>query len=101
MTAQALEKRLATGRPVVLTADEWATLAGAFEEVERHDTMMAGPLLVIRTSLGLAAVEQPKKSERVVRVLGDPGTARRFVEDRMALYERMWDGCGCRVEYYA
>jgi hypothetical protein len=26
--------------------------------------------------------------------------AQQFVADRMAQYERMWDGCGCRVRYY-
>ncbi len=31
----------------------------------------------------------------------DLEAARRFVEDRMETYERMWDGCGCRIDYHA
>ena len=25
----------------------------------------------------------------------------RFVAERMDQYERMWDGCGCRIDYYS
>ena len=28
-------------------------------------------------------------------------TAERFVEDRLSDYERMWDGCGCKIEYHS
>ena len=101
MTAADLERRIAKDAIVVLTVPDWTAVAAEFDEVERHDTMMAGPLVIIRTAHGLAAVEQPKPTERVVRLLGDPAVARQFVADRMALYERMWDGCGCRVDYYA
>ena len=24
-----------------------------------------------------------------------------FVDDRLAAYERMWDGCGCKIDYFA
>jgi len=36
----------------------------------------------------------------VARLLGDAEEARAFVERRMEEYERMWDGCGVKVEYF-
>jgi hypothetical protein len=36
----------------------------------------------------------------VIRRLADEAAAARFVADRLATYERMWDGCGCRIDYY-
>jgi len=27
-------------------------------------------------------------------------TAAKFVEERLDIYEKMWDGCGCKVKYY-
>lgn len=35
-----------------------------------------------------------------LRLLGGPEEARAFVEKRLEEYERMWDGCGVKVEYY-
>lgn len=100
MSAEALEQRIADERIVPLTTAEWDAVAAWFEEVERHHTMIAGDLLVIRSGAGLAAVEQPTPDARVVRLLDDAATVRTFVAQRMAQYERMWDGCGCRVDYY-
>lgn len=100
MNAAEVEQRIAKGSILVLTPADWAAVADAFQEVERHNTMMAGSLVIVRTAHGLAAVEQPKASERVVRLVGDEAATRQFVTERMAQYERMWDGCGCRVDYY-
>jgi hypothetical protein len=100
VTAADLEQRIARDGIVVLAVADWTAIASEFDEVERHDTMMAGPLVIIRLAHGLAAVEQPKPTERVVRHLSDAAAAGEFVEHRMAQYEKMWDGCGCRVRYY-
>jgi hypothetical protein len=32
--------------------------------------------------------------------LGDEDEVRRFVRERLEAYDRMWDGCGCKVDYY-
>jgi hypothetical protein len=79
---------------------EWEGLAAVLEEVERHPTFLAGDLVIVRCDAGLVAVEEPSSRERVIRLLGGEEEARRFVRERLDTYERMWDGCGCKVEYY-
>jgi hypothetical protein len=101
MTVEQLDQRLQAERIVPILASEWAELASGFVELERHDTLVAGYLLIVHGASGLAAVEQPSPDERVVRLLSDEQEARRFVEERLEQYERMWDGCGCKVDYYA
>ena len=100
MTSEELNLRLASDRIVRLSIDEWEAAAPSLEEVERHDTFIAGDLILVRTDHDLAAVEEPKSSERVVTRLGDAATADAFVKERLSDYERMWDGCGCRIDYY-
>lgn len=100
MTLDTLLTRLGTEEPVPLPAEDWDRLAPAFEVVARHDTFLRGDLLVVRIPGGLAAVESPLPAERVVRRLPDEASARRFVEERLDTYERMWNGCGCRIDYY-
>jgi hypothetical protein len=100
MTADELTERLRAERLVTMEAADWAQVAGAFDEVERHDTFVAGQLLIVRTAAGLAAVEQPVPAERLVRLLADEGEAAARVRDRLETYDKMWDGCGCKVDYY-
>jgi hypothetical protein len=99
MTNEELDRRLQSEGIVTLETAEWEKLAGGFEEVERHATFLAGDLVIARDPAGMVAVEQPSSRERVVRRLADD-QVRAFVKDRLDTYERMWDGCGCKVEYY-
>lgn len=100
MNTDDFRARLAGGGTVPLSAGEWAELAGEFPVVERHATQLAGELLVVRVGEELAAVEAPSREARVARLLGSGAEARAFVQRRMEEYERMWDGCGVKVEYY-
>jgi hypothetical protein len=100
MTAEELNRRLSSDHIIRLSTDEWDAVAPGLEEVERHDTFIAGDLILVRTDHGLAAVEEPKSGERVVRRLGDAATAAAFVKERLSDCERMWDGCGCKIDYY-
>jgi hypothetical protein len=99
VTVDTLVRRLEHEGLVTLTVDDWVSLAEAFPVAERHSTGLRGDLSIVRTTAGLAAVEEPAPDQRVVRLLGDQDAARHFVTDRLASYERMWDGCGCRIDY--
>ena len=100
MNAEELNRRLKDERIVPMAEAEWAELAEACEVVERHDTLVAGELLVVCCAGALAAVEQPTAGERVLRRLSDAEAMGRFVKERLEAYERMWDGCGCKIDYY-
>ena len=43
-------------------------------------------------------VEAPSRDARVARLLGAAEEVRAFVRKRMEENERMWDGCGVKVE---
>ncbi len=55
MTVDELNSRPDAERIVPIPAVEWAEVADGFEEVERHDTGVAGDLMIVRGELGLAA----------------------------------------------
>jgi hypothetical protein len=100
VTVEELSRRLERDTIARLGAAEWEDVRSAFEEAERHKTFLAGDLVIVRDDRGPIAVEEPSSGERVLRRLADEGEVRRFVKERLETYERMWDGCGCTVEYY-
>jgi hypothetical protein len=95
-----VQEDLRRGRFIVMQLAEWEAVAQQFEVLEAHDTRLAGRLLLVRGAGGLAVVEQPEPKLRVLRPFKDKAAARAFVAARLAAYERMWDGCGCRIDYY-
>ncbi len=101
MTQDELMRDLDRGPVVVMPAAEWQALAAGFEVVEDADTFVSGRIAIARGPAGtVVVVEEPKRDERVVRRMADLGAARALVADRLATYERMWNGCGCKVDYY-
>jgi hypothetical protein len=100
MTADVLEGRLRAERIVSLPVAEWAELAPHLETVERHATMLAGDLVIVRIGASLAAVEQPSVDTRLIRLLADADGAEQLVRRRLETYDKMWDGCGCKVDYF-
>jgi hypothetical protein len=100
MSPEQFVEGLKKGKPVPLSAEEWDELGAQFPVEECHSTQLAGDLLIVRTGEGLAAVESPSRGARVARLLGSPREAAAFVARRMEEYERMWDGCGVKVDYY-
>jgi len=85
-------KKLAAGEIVSLTKASWEKQAGGFTVVREVETGLAGALLIVEQDGLTAAVERPKEGRRVVRPLAGPGDAERFVAERMAAYDRLWDG---------
>jgi hypothetical protein len=100
LTKEEFVERLDSGGTVRLSATEWSHLSSHFAVVERHDTQLAGDLLIVEAAGRVIAVEAPSRDARVARLLGGRKEATEFVQRRFEEYERMWDGCGVKVEYY-
>ncbi len=92
MKAEELRRRLEEGEVVAMTASAWEKLAGDFELVETRDTMMAGEMEVRRLGRRWLVVEQSDPARRALRSLPTKAAVRTFVQERMAAYDRMWDG---------
>ncbi len=90
--------RLAAGIIVPLTEKQWMLMEGRFSKVENIDTGMSGLIQLVRRPIsggkkaGWALVEQPKDGQRVIRPFKNEKEARALIKDRLAAYERMWDG---------
>ena len=99
LDADELAVQLAAGSIVPLAVENWIEVAGSFKVVEEIPTGMGGAILLVRRQLpadrrrlGWALVEESEPKIRVVRPLADEKEARALIADRLAAYERMWDG---------
>ena len=96
-SAAELRRRLDDGETVPLTTARWQQWGGNFEVVEEVSTSLGGVIQVVRWPAGKkerrwALVEEPQPGERVVRPLPDRGAVKALIAERLAAYERMWDG---------
>ncbi len=88
-------------RQAVVPLDErdLPALLEASETLRDDDTCLAGRIRVLSLQGHVMVQEQTQQGQILVRRLGSREAAEGFVDDRLATYERMWDGCGCKVDY--
>ena len=68
--------------------------------VEEKDTLISGKLRLVNYQNNLLIQEKSNKGELLLRFMKDKEEAIKFIDERMETYDRMWDGCGCKVDYY-
>jgi hypothetical protein len=101
MQKQRWRERLAEGRIVTATQEELLELLEAAEVLSDQDTLVAGHLRVLDLSGLILVQEETPEGQLLVRRAESVEAAQALVADRLATYERMWDGCGCKVDYYS
>jgi hypothetical protein len=69
------------------------------DTIRADDTRLAGWIRVLSIDGRIVIQEETPDGEVLLRRVDSPASAERFVERRLADYERMWDGCGCRIDY--
>jgi hypothetical protein len=98
-SARDLVARIANHPPLTLRGDELAELMDVAEVLRDADTCLAGRIRVLTLDGVVMVQEQDQDGEILVRRLDTEAAANALVDDRLATYERMWDGCGCTVDY--
>ncbi len=92
MTHKQFTATLAAGEVVAVHRRDWPRLGRDFEEREAHATGVAGVLRLGRLDGRLVAVEEADAERLAVRPLSSLRDARDFVAERLAAYDRLWDG---------
>jgi hypothetical protein len=94
-----LSEILESGEIAWITPAEGAEVASLAEVVEINGASFDGGPTLLRHRGRLAALEEARADAWVLRPLDGEDEARSFLERRSIEYDRMWDGCGCRIDY--
>jgi hypothetical protein len=99
LSAQQVLDETTNNSPAALDQPSLQALLEATEIVRDDDTCLAGRIRILSLAGSLMVQEQTQKGQILVHRVGSLETAHSFVDERLATYERMWDGCGCKVDY--
>ncbi len=85
----------------VITADQLELLKNSVEIITERDTLISGIIRIMRIENIYILQETTNKSEIALRSFTSLESAKALLDERMEIYEKMWDGCGCKVNYYS
>ncbi len=84
----------------ILSEDQLNFLLEESAIVKEEDTLVSGFLRILKKGTKIMVQETSMRSEIILRHFSNMDEARRLFDERMDIYEKMWNGCGCKVNYY-
>lgn len=70
------------------------------EVIRIEDTQLSDFIRILKFEGKLFIQEKTFKNEIIIRKTVSLQTANSFIQERLDFYERKWDGCGCKIDYY-
>ena len=73
----------------------------SFSEIKfEQNTLISDYIRIVKIDDKFVVQEKTDKNEIALHEFNNEQEAEKFVNERLDIYEKMWDGCGCKVKYY-
>ena len=93
-------KKLDAQTVVILLEEELSRLMEEIEVVGEKDTYFRDMIRILGSQDIFLIQEKSDKDEILIRKADSLEEGQKFIQNRLAVYENMWNGCGCKVNYY-
>lgn len=85
---------------LIITESELNHLLSVAEIMLEENTHISDKIRLLKLDDELIIQEKTTKDELLIRSVKSKKEAEEFIKERLEIYDKMWDGCGCRVDYY-
>ena len=92
--------RLENEKIVVLSEEMLGEILKDFKILEETETFFNGKIRILKFAEMLLIQEKSNKLEIIFRRAASQREADKFIKNRLNTYESMWNGCGCKINYY-
>lgn len=83
-----------------ISKEELSELLSNSKILIERDTFISDKIRLLKYEDELIIQEKSTKDELLIRSINSKKEAEEFINQRLEIYEKMWDGCGCKVDYY-
>jgi len=98
-TKEIFNKALSKNFLIIEEADLKLVLDNS-ETLRIEDTHLSDFIRVLKYDDNLFVQETTFKNEILIRKMDSMKEVDSFIQERLDYYERKWDGCGCKIDYY-
>jgi hypothetical protein len=85
---------------LIISEPELNELLSHSKMIIEENTYISDKIRLLKFEDDLIIQEKTTRDEFLIRNMKTQKEAEDFIKERLDIYNRMWDGCGCRVEYY-
>jgi hypothetical protein len=95
-----LNNHFSSEKYLTLTSEELSDLLKSSEIVYEQDTRLRDYIRILQVEKAFYLQETTNRKEILIRKFPNKEEAMKVVDDRLEIYDKMWDGCGCKINYY-
>lgn len=85
---------------LIIKEDELKSVLDNSEIIRAEDTHLSDFIRLLKYESNLFVQEITFKKEIIIRKINSIEEADKFIQERLDFYERKWDGCDCKIDYY-
>jgi len=100
MKVESIIEKARKSKYVKLSESELVNLLSASQILQDEETNISDKIRLLKFNGELLIQEKTDKDELLIRLMKTKEEADYFIKERLEIYDKMWDGCGCRVDYY-
>lgn len=99
-TLKTILESLSTKHKIFLPINALNNILAYSEIIFEKNTIISDFIRILRIRKHIVVQEMTDKNEIALHLYEDEQKAMTLVNERLDIYEKMWDGCGCKVKYY-
>ncbi|MBE0570119.1 MAG: hypothetical protein IH618_01125 [Ignavibacteriaceae bacterium] len=85
---------------LIISEPELNELLSHSKMIIEENTYISDKIRLLKFHDNLIMQEKTTKDEYLIRVMKSKKETEQLIKQRLEIYNRMWDGCGCKVDYY-
>lgn len=85
---------------LIIDDEQLNTILSESEILRIENTYLSDFIRLIKFDINLFVQEITFNKEIILRKMNSIDDADNFIKERLDFYERKWDGCGCKIDYY-
>ena len=85
---------------LVIDENQLNELMSKSDVIIEEDTLISDKIRLLRINNELVLQEKSNKDELLIRSVKSIEEGEEIINKRLEIYDKMWDGCGCKVDYY-
>jgi hypothetical protein len=95
-----IDKRFESEKFIIISDEQLTELLNSSNIIFEQDTKLRDYIRIFKFENRFYLQETTSRNEIVIRQFKNKEDAINLVNDRMQIYDKMWDGCGCKINYY-
>ncbi|HAB51024.1 MAG: hypothetical protein A2315_11480 [Ignavibacteria bacterium RIFOXYB2_FULL_35_12] len=100
LSLKELNKRFETEKYLIISDEELTDLLKSSQIIFEQDTRLRDFIKILKFEDHFYLQEKTNLGEIIIRQFKNKADAMNLLNDRMEIYDKMWDGCGCKINYY-